>query len=510
MIKPTIGQLLWTALFLACFFGLAAVAEYAFVRWQVRASVLSDLQESAATINSTIAYEQGVNLEQLNRALIDTSDYFAILSDGTLLDVATSAKKGLLRDILPPVQPAFDAPSLMNEPRVIAATVAGHIENWTLFARKLDSGIAVIGISSFDTVQDAVDILRKNMQRTTDKLSDWEKISPSAFDTIVQFAVVGGESELVNAYGRIPLKTDPMAIGRHSTGNPDLEIKGQPYVVSYSPLTDKSGRAVGTIIVMQTIAKETQVLGAALLFDAVLASGSFLLFLLIAARYFSKHERERREIREAFQKYLSPKILEAILRDPDQLTLGGQRREVTILFSDIRSFTSLSERLPPQQLTQLLQEYFEAMTEEVLKEDGILDKYIGDAIMAFWGAPIEQKDQADRAVRAAQSMMRRLSELTESWQRKGYPIFDIGIGINLGVATVGNMGSSMRFDYTAVGDTVNAASRLEQLTKEYKNHIIISESTKRQLTIDPRLKDLGEVTVKGKEKPIHVFEVLLD
>ncbi|MBI2754364.1 MAG: adenylate/guanylate cyclase domain-containing protein [Betaproteobacteria bacterium] len=148
------------------------------------------------------------------------------------------------------------------------------------------------------------------------------------------------------------------------------------------------------------------------------------------------------------------------------------------------------------------------MTEEVMNEQGFLDKYIGDGIMAFWGAPVDQEDQADRAVRTAQAMIRRLQNLQEQWRAAGFPIIDIGIGINLGVATVGNMGSSERFDYTAIGDTVNAASRLEQLTREYANHIIISESTKNQLTIQAKLKDLGEVKVKGKEKSIRVYEVL--
>jgi adenylate cyclase len=202
--------------------------------------------------------------------------------------------------------------------------------------------------------------------------------------------------------------------------------------------------------------------------------------------------------------------MDAILKDPEKLKLGGERREVTILFSDIRSFTSMTESLPPQVLTRLLHEYFSEMTEEVLATDGVVDKYIGDAIMAFWGAPIPQPDQANRAVTTALNMIRRLKTLQEKWKEEGYPELDIGIGINLGVATVGNFGSTKRFDYTVIGDAVNAASRIEGLNKQYKSNIIISESTKRQLTLELKTEDLGEVPVKGKEKPIRIFRVLSD
>lgn len=246
------------------------------------------------------------------------------------------------------------------------------------------------------------------------------------------------------------------------------------------------------------------------MFAGAVAVGSFIIFLILAAYYSAGQEREKQNIREAFQHYFSPQIMEAILRDPKRLTLGGQRREVTILFSDIRSFTSLTEQLPPHQLTALLREYFDAMTEEVFATDGIVDKYVGDAIMAFWGAPIEQPDQADRAVKSAVNMVRRLKDLRKKWEADGLQLpreFEAGIGINLGIATVGNLGSARRFDYTLIGDAVNAASRIEQLNKEYKSHIIISDTTRAQLTLRLATKDLGAVEVRGKQQPIRVFEV---
>ena len=225
-------------------------------------------------------------------------------------------------------------------------------------------------------------------------------------------------------------------------------------------------------------------------------------------RYRNEHEVEKRLIKKAFQSYFSPQIMEAILKEPDNLRLGGHRAEVTVLFSDIRAFTALSESLAPEQLTHLLQEYFTEMTEEIIATDGIVDKFIGDAIMAFWGAPIPQPDQADRAVRTARNMIKRLQVLKQKWASEGYPSIDIGIGINFGIATVGNMGSAKRFDYTVIGDAVNAASRLEGLNKQFSSNIIISESTRSRLS-EPVgvIDDLGNVEVRGKAEPMRIFRV---
>lgn len=218
-------------------------------------------------------------------------------------------------------------------------------------------------------------------------------------------------------------------------------------------------------------------------------------------------EAEKRQLRQTFQHYFSPPVLRTIIHNPQRLQLGGERREVTVLFSDIRSFTTLTEQLPPEKLSSLLHEYFTEMTEEILATDGVLDKFIGDAIMAFWGAPIAQPDQADRAVHSAIGMIKRLQALQPTWQAAGYPLIECGIGITTGHAIVGNMGSRKRFDYTVIGDTVNAAARLEGLNKEYKSHIIIAESTKQQLTLPVTTTSLGQVTVKGKTVPITVYTI---
>ena len=218
-------------------------------------------------------------------------------------------------------------------------------------------------------------------------------------------------------------------------------------------------------------------------------------------------ELEKRRIKRTVQNYFSPAVLDTILKNPKSLSLGGERKEVTILFSDIRSFTTITESTPPEVLSRLLHEYFTEMAEEIFATDGVLDKFIGDAIMAFWGAPLEQHDHADRAMRAALDMMRRLAGLQLKWADEGLPFVDIGIGIHTGHAIVGNMGSEKRFDYTAIGDTVNAASRLEGLNKEYKTHIIISEATKRKLKDPVAVNELGEVTVKGKTAALKIYSV---
>jgi adenylate cyclase len=221
-------------------------------------------------------------------------------------------------------------------------------------------------------------------------------------------------------------------------------------------------------------------------------------------------ELEKRKLKNSIQHYFSPQVVQSILSSPDRLKLGGERREVTILFSDIRSFTTITENTPPEILSRMLHEYFTEMTEEILATDGVLDKFIGDAIMAFWGAPLDQPNHADRAVKTAVGMMKRLRKLQERFENEGLPRVDIGIGVNTGIVTVGNMGSKKRFDYTVIGDSVNVASRLESLNKEYnKTHVIISESTKEKLKENFDYRELDSVTVKGKTIPIKIFEVLV-
>jgi adenylate cyclase len=219
-------------------------------------------------------------------------------------------------------------------------------------------------------------------------------------------------------------------------------------------------------------------------------------------------QAEQRATRSAMGKYLSPPVLEEVMKDPAGLHLGGQRREMTVLFSDIRGFTTLSEQIDPERLVQFLNGYLTAMTDIVFAQEGVLDKYRGDGIMAFWGAPREQPDHALRACRAAYAMVRRLRGLQEDWSAQGLPRLSIGVGINSGVMTVGNVGSRQRFDYTAVGDAVNLAARLEEANKEYRTPVIVGEQTRRLVAGEFATRSLDLVALRGREAPTAIHELL--
>ncbi|MDO8443867.1 MAG: adenylate/guanylate cyclase domain-containing protein [Candidatus Azambacteria bacterium] len=227
--------------------------------------------------------------------------------------------------------------------------------------------------------------------------------------------------------------------------------------------------------------------------------------LLFSCRYFFI-EKEKRQIRNIFSKYVSKEVLENILSS-DKVTLGGEEKEITVLFSDIRGFTSLSEKTTPTELVAILNKYFTLMTGEILKNKGVLDKYIGDAIMAFWGAPLKDENQADNAIKASLGMIEKLKDLNRELISLGKSEINIGIGLYSGPAVVGNVGSELRFDYTAMGDTVNVASRLESLNKEYRTQLIVGESVKNKAKENYNFKFLGKVSVKGRKEEVNIYEV---
>ena len=248
---------------------------------------------------------------------------------------------------------------------------------------------------------------------------------------------------------------------------------------------------------------------AGLLAQTVLLDVQILvLFLSIAVYRYATEERQKRETRRAFQFYLSSDVIDAVMEDTSKLGLGGERRELTVLFSDIRGFTTISEALPPEELTALLNEYLTPMTDLVFKYRGTLDKYMGDAIMAFYGAPVAFADHPQAACWTALEMMSKLHEMQASWLERGLPEVDIGIGINTGLMSVGNMGSVNRFDYTVMGDHVNLGSRLEGINKQYGSNIIISEFTRAAVGDHFTCRELDSVAVKGKNEPVRIFELL--
>lgn len=233
-----------------------------------------------------------------------------------------------------------------------------------------------------------------------------------------------------------------------------------------------------------------------------------LAYLFVFFYRYVDEERNKRYIKNMFQFYLTASVVDELLRRPELLKLGGERRVATAFFSDIKNFTTVSEKLSPESLVAQLNEYLSEMTDIVLKYEGYLDKYEGDAIMAIFGIPIEQHDHPSRAVLAALEMQDALVELRKKWRNEGKPELYARMGINTGPMIAGNIGGIRRFDYTVIGDAVNLASRLEGVNKTYGTGIIISEYTRIKLDDSIVVRELDKIRVKGKNEPVAVFQVL--
>ena len=217
--------------------------------------------------------------------------------------------------------------------------------------------------------------------------------------------------------------------------------------------------------------------------------------------------REKRHTRELFERYLSPDVIEEFMQDQSYWELGGKTMEITVMFADLEGFTPLSEQLAPDELVNLINRYLTEMSQIVLDEEGTIDKYEGDLIMAFFGAPIPSPDHATQACRAALKMQARMEELRAQWKAEGLPELRVRIGLHSGPAVVGNMGSDMRFNYTVMGDTVNLASRLEGANKDFGTYTLVSAATKELVQSDGlSFRALGETQVKGMSGAVEVFE----
>jgi adenylate cyclase len=237
------------------------------------------------------------------------------------------------------------------------------------------------------------------------------------------------------------------------------------------------------------------------------ATGLALSYVAILFYRLMGEEKEKRWIKKTFSHYISAHVMENILTNPDSLKLGGERKNLTVLFSDIRGFTTISEALKPEEVVELLNEYLSKMVEVVFRNDGTLDKFIGDAVMAFWGAPLADAAHPRKAMLCAIEMIEELKKLQAKWGAEGRHIIDIGIGINSGDMVVGNMGSKEKMEYTIIGDNVNLGSRLESLNKEYKTRIIISDTTYQAVKDLVEVEKLGAVNIKGKRKQVQVYAV---
>ena len=249
-------------------------------------------------------------------------------------------------------------------------------------------------------------------------------------------------------------------------------------------------------------------LRAGLVLSSVAAASSIALtYITITAVKFTAEQRQTAELRATFGRYVSPQILQHILAHPESVQLGGERRDLTILFSDIRGFTTISEASEPEIVVEMLNEYLTRMVEILLEHGGTLDKFIGDAVMGFWNAPAADRDHPRHAVECAIAMIEETARIRSRWEAEGKPALRIGIGINTGDAVVGNIGAEKVFGYTVIGDAVNLASRLEGKNKDYGTEIIISEFTLARIDDTFSTVYLDEVKVKGKERAVRIYEV---
>jgi adenylate cyclase len=230
----------------------------------------------------------------------------------------------------------------------------------------------------------------------------------------------------------------------------------------------------------------------------------FGLYALNTAYGFFAETRNKRQMTKLFGQYVPPELAAEMSKDPAHYTMDGQSRDMTVLFSDIRGFTNFSEKLPPAELAEVLNAYLTTMTRIIQQHQGTIDKYIGDAIMAFWNAPIDLSDHATRAVRTALDMQAALPQLNREFAARGWPEVKIGIGVNTGRMSVGNMGSEFRMSYTVMGDAVNLGSRLEGVTKQYGVGILVTQPTVEADPVHAFMK-VDEVRVKGKETPVAIY-----
>lgn len=234
-------------------------------------------------------------------------------------------------------------------------------------------------------------------------------------------------------------------------------------------------------------------------------------FVTVAFAYsfkFISENRNKEKIKQAMGKYLSQDVMKNVVRNIDDLKLGGKRAVVTVLFSDIRGFTSLSEKMSAEEVSMILNEYFAEMEPIITKYNGVINKFIGDAVMAIFGEPIQDINHAQNAVKCAYEMLKKVEYLREKWLFEGKPKIEIGVGINTGEVFIGNIGTETRMEYTVIGDTVNLASRIESYNKVYKTNLLVSSSTYAAIADIADVIKISEVQIRGKAKKMNIYEVL--
>ncbi|MBU0728140.1 MAG: adenylate/guanylate cyclase domain-containing protein [Proteobacteria bacterium] len=348
------------------------------------------------------------------------------------------------------------------------------IENKIVLVGATATAIEDVRITPFDEVFPGIEIHATIIEniRTNQILSE-PKVSKMVIDLLGVFTV-----------GLILLLT-MSRFGAMINGGVILLLSGAAFFICYSLFS--------SLIVVSPVAPLMEII-------AVASS-------LYVYRYIVE-EKEKRYIQGAFSQYLSPDVINELILDPEKLKLGGNRKELTAFFSDVAGFSSISEKMNPEELVELLNEYLTEMTNIVLRYNGTVDKYEGDAIIAFFGAPLEDPDHAAKCCFMALDMQQRLAELNRNWQSRGKPLLSVRMGINTGMMVVGNMGSAQRMDYTIMGDAVNLAARLEGVNKQYETSIMISQFTYKLCKDRFEVRELDTVRVVGKQEAITIYELL--
>lgn len=322
--------------------------------------------------------------------------------------------------------------------------------------------------------------------------------------TIAQDPIINISSKLLNQSGNYNLALDKLFYSKEFIF---LLITGLILTFSLPFLSPVKGAGlVFTLIFLTSVTGYSNPSVGLIPIEYCLLTIFVIYMMNVLVSYFIEIHSKQQLI-EAFGQYIPPQLVNELSRLPKGVSLEGESKTLTVFFCDLQSFTSISEELNPKQLNKLLNEYFTAMTEILFKHGGTIDKYIGDAIMAFWNAPTTQDNHAQHAVEAALDMTQAIQLLAEKFIRQGWPRLSMGVGINTGRANVGNMGSKYRMTYTAIGDAVNLASRIESLTRTYRVPIIISEHTHKELK-GITCRELDQVRVRGKHQLTRIYQPL--
>lgn len=354
-------------------------------------------------------------------------------------------------------------------------------------------------------------------------------VDPQVFEG--KIVIVGPTAETIPLYDSYttPFGSSPLMPGAEVNAHAVDTILNSRYVHAASPLARIFVPILAALITMVIVVRLRPIHGllVLLLVEVAVALGAYLLFTELrmivpllgpalatgltfvvgASVQLYEEQRQRVRIRTLFERYVSPAAIDEMLTRPERVTVGGQRREVTVLFSDIRGFTALSEKLRPEEVVAILNDYLGVMTEVIFKHRGTVDKFEGDGILAIWNAPLPVEDHATRAVECAIEMTQKLAEMQKSWAATGQRVLQNGTGINTGECFVGNIGSEMRMEYTVIGDVVNLAARLEGLSKDLGLQIAYTQSTHDRLGEAITSRYVTSARVVGREQPVQIYTV---